>query len=189
MMLRCPDLILCDRFLTAALRGKLSNSFRITSTLAEDQRAALEHLFFFNVNQHRVLPGIQRSIESYGVPEIVQREGTLNIRVGSLEGVQTLFAVSEFGPPLGVAVFVPLNDGRFVVLHLVVEPRLRSTTDLNTQVLLELLYEVRSAARRLGHIDRIELVYNQRHGIRLNTGEPALRAEGSTGRARDSATL
>jgi hypothetical protein len=136
--------------------------------LALEQRAALEHLLFFNVNQHRVRLGIQQSIEMYGVPEIYEHEGGLRIRVGDIEGVQTLFAVSDTGRPLGVAVFVRLVHERFVVLHLGVEPRLRSSLDVNTPVLLKLMHAIRSTARRTRGVDRIELVYKERHAVRLN---------------------
>jgi hypothetical protein len=146
----------------------LKDSFVITPTLNVEQRAALEHLLFFNVNQHRVLPGIQRSIQSYGEPRIVEVRGNLRIWVGDMEGVQTLFAVSTLGPPVGFVVFVRLARGRFVVLHLGVEPRLRSNLDVDTAVLLELMREVRSTARAMRGVDRIELVYNAHRTVRLN---------------------
>jgi len=128
----------------------------------------LEQLLFFNVNQHRVRLGIQQSIEIYGVPEIFEHEGGLRVRVGDIDGVQTLFAVSDTGRPLGVAVFVRLAHERFVVLHLGVVPRLNSAVDGNTPVLLKLMHEIRRAARRTRGVDRIELVYKDRHAVRLN---------------------
>ena len=146
----------------------MSDSISITSRLPLEQRSALEHLLFFNVNQHRVRLGIQQSIETYGVPEIYEQEGFLRIRVGEVEGVQTLFAVSDVGHPLGVAVFVRLVRERFVVLHLGVEPRLRSSLEVNTPVLLKLMHEIRSAARRTHGVDRIELVYKERNTVRSN---------------------
>jgi hypothetical protein len=146
----------------------LRDSISITSQLCADQRGALEHLCFFNVNQHRVRLGIQQSIEKYGEPEIREVDGFLEIRVGDIEGVQTLFAVSGAGHPLGVAVFVRADPERFVVLHLGVEPRLRSSADVNTAVLLKLMHEVRSTARRLSGVERIELVYKERHPVRLH---------------------
>ena len=136
-----------------AHRGEaLSESIGITCKLPLDQRAALEQLLFFNVNQHRVRVGIQQSIETYGAPEIYQ----------------TLFAVSSAGRPLGVAVFVRLARERFVVLHLGVEPRLSATPEINTRVLLKLMHEIRGAARRTRGVDRIELVYKDRHAVRLH---------------------
>jgi hypothetical protein len=157
-----------------SLRGALKNScsFVITPTLPLEQRAALEHLFFFNANQHRVLPGIQQCIANYGLPEIFEHQGNLRIRVGNVEDVRTLYAVSELGHPLGVAVFVHLPHERFVVLHLVVEPRLRSTLDINTPVLLELMREIRSTARRMRGVDRVEVVYNPRYAARLGGEVP-----------------
>jgi hypothetical protein len=140
----------------------------ITSKLAAEQRPALEQLLFFNVNQHRVRLGIQQSIDTYGVPEIFEDEGGLRIRVGDIDSVQTLFAVSQAGRPLGVAVFARLPQERFVVLHVGVEPRLRSTLDVNIPVLLKLMHEIRSAARRTRGVARIELVYKERHPVRLN---------------------
>ena len=148
----------------------MRHSFVIKSTLDVDQRAALEHLFFFNVNQERVRPGIQYSVENYGVPEIIEERGSLRIRVGDIDNVQTLFAVSHFGTPVGVAVYVCLAHERFVVLHVVVEPRLRSSNEVNTPVLLELMREIRSTARRTPGIARIELGYNHRRAVRLTGG-------------------
>lgn len=145
----------------------MSETIGITCKLPVEQRSALEQLLFFNVNQHRVRIGIQQSIETYGVPEIFEQEGGLSIRVGDIEGVQTLYAVSALGRLLGVAVFVRLACDRFVVLHLGVEPRW-TAPEINTRVLLKLMHEIRGAARRTRGVDRIELVYKDRHAVRLH---------------------
>ncbi|MGD0503156.1 MAG: hypothetical protein ABSD02_10460 [Steroidobacteraceae bacterium] len=152
----------------AAGETLLSELIGIQCKLPVDQRAALEQLLFFNVNQHRVRLGIQQSIETYGVPEIQEHDGGLSIRVGDIEGVQSLFAVSDEGRLLGVAVFVRLARERFVVLHLGVQQPRAVAGDLNTRVLLKLMHEIRSAARRTHGVDRIELVYRDRHAMRLN---------------------
>ena len=143
-------------------------SIGITSKLALDQRAALEQLLFFNVNQHRVRLGIQQSIETYGEPEICEHDGGLRIRVGDINGVQTLFAISQDGRPLGVAVFVRLAHERFVVLHLVVQPEPNLSADVNRRVLLKLMHEIRRTARRTRGVDRIEVVYKDRHAFRID---------------------
>jgi hypothetical protein len=143
---------------TLTAERALTESIGLAATLAPEQRAALEQLLFFNVNQHRVRLGIQQSIETYGVPEIHELEGRLCVRVGDIAGVQTVFAVSATGRPLGVAVFARLADERLVVLHLGLEPRLSATPEINTRVLRKLLHAVRGA-RRCDRADRIELVY------------------------------
>jgi hypothetical protein len=137
----------------------LTASIGITSKLPAEHRDALEQLLFFNVNQHRVRNGIQQSIETYGVPEIYEQDGGLRVRVGDVADVQTLFAVAESGKPVGVAVFVRSAQERFVVLHLGV---------VNTRVLIKLMHEIRSTARRTRGVERIELVYKDRHAVRLH---------------------
>jgi hypothetical protein len=146
----------------------LGASIDITSKLAVEQRAALEQLLFFNVNQHRVRTGIQQSIDTYGVPEIYEQDGGLRVRVGDIAGVQTLFAITELGRPIGVAVFVRSAHERFAVLHLGVDPKLSLTADLNTRVLIKLMHEIRSTARRTRGVGCIDLVYKVRHSVRLH---------------------
>src|ERR1700733_9080345 len=146
----------------------LSGSIGITSKLAADQRTALEQLLFFNVNQHRVRVGIQQSIDTYGVPEIFEQDGSLRVRVGEIAGVQTLFATSDHGKPIGVAVFVRSAHERFAVLHLGIDPKLSLTADMSKRVLLKLMHEIRSTARRTRGVDCIELVYKVRHAVRLH---------------------
>jgi hypothetical protein len=75
--------------------------------------------------------------------------------------------VSQHGRPVGVAVFVRLARERFVVLHLGVEPGQRSAVEVNTPVLRKLMYGIRGAARRTRGVSRIELVYKERHAVRL----------------------
>lgn len=96
------------------------------------------------------------------MPEIYEQDGGLRVRVGDIDGVQTLFAVSAEGRPVGVAVFVRSAHERFAVLHLGVAP------EVNTRVLLKLMHEIRSTARRTRGVDCIELVYKDRHAVRLH---------------------
>src|SRR5579862_4228647 len=140
----------------------MAYEFTIVPTLAADQRAALEQLLYFNVNQERLRAGIQRSIDSYGVPEILEQDGKLGIRVSRIEDAQTLFAVSKFGNPIGVAVFARVAPDRIALLHLAVLPHLQSTADINGRVLLDLVDGVFRVARHTHGIDRVDLIYSQR---------------------------
>jgi len=144
----------------------LNDSVSITSKLAANQRAALEQVLFFNENQYRVRDGIEQSIATYGVPEIYEHDGNLRIRVGTTEGVQSLFAVSANGCPIGVAVFVRVAEDRFVVLHLGVATR--AGDPANSAVLIKLMHEIRGAARRTRGVERIEFVYKDRNPMRLH---------------------
>jgi hypothetical protein len=146
----------------------LSASIDITSKLALRQRSALEQLLFFNINQHRVRMGIQQSIDTYGVPEIHEHEGSLQVRVGDTVGVQNLFALSTAGRLLGVAVFTRSAHECFAVLHLGVDTARYAAPDSSTRVLLKLMHEIRGAARRTQGVERIDLVYKERHAVRLH---------------------
>jgi hypothetical protein len=146
----------------------LQETIAITSRLAAEQRQALEQLLFFNANQYRVRHGIEESIATYGAPEILDQDGWLRIRVGETAGVQSLFAVNAAGRPLGLAVYIRSEMQRFVVLHLGVDPLYKNGTSLSAQILLKLLHEIRSAARRTRGVDCIELMYKRAHAVHLH---------------------
>ena len=150
-------------------RTPLGCAFMIAPTVAASQRGALEHLLYFNVNQERVRLGIQKAIDNYGVPEIVERDGTMSVRVGATPGVECLFAISEFGHPLGIVIFTSLPSGRLVILHVGVLPRLRSTSAVDAEVLLELIHEVHRVARNRQGVGRVEVIYSQRPGPGVST--------------------
>ncbi len=90
------------------------------------------------------------------------------VRVGSVEDVQNLFAVSAEGRPLGVALFVRPAPNRIVVLHLGVQPRSLGGRYANTPVLIRLMHGIRTAARAAEGAERIELVYKDRQPMRLH---------------------
>jgi hypothetical protein len=146
----------------------MGSSIEITSRLPAAQRPALEQLLFFNANQHRVRVGIQQSIDTYGVPELYEQDGAMRVRVGHIAGVQTLFAVTDEGRPIGVAVFVRADQQRFAVLHLGVATNFGWHPAISTRVLLKLMHEIRSAARRTQGVASIELVYKESHAVRLH---------------------
>lgn len=146
----------------------MGSSIEITSHLPAAQRPALEQLLFFNPNQHRVRLGIQQSIDTYGVPELYEQNGGLRIRVGAISSVQTLFALTDEGRPIGVAVFVRADPERFAVLHLGVETNHGWHRAVSTRVLLKLMHAIRSTARRTHGVASIELVYKESHAVRLH---------------------
>jgi len=141
----------------------MANTVHLTSRISPQHRAALENLLFFNSRQHRVLDGIKYSIERYGAPELVEREGSLRVEVPTLPEVQSLFAVrAQDGKPVGVAVFAREAPDRFVVLHVVVLPENDGAgSEPACRLLLRLLHEVRHAARRVRGVEKVELLYGR----------------------------
>ena len=131
------------------------------SKLALAQRPALERLLFFNGCQSRVLQRIVEAIDQYGVPEVVREGDSLRVRVGNLEGVQSLFALDvATGRPLGVAVYVRADHEHVTVLHVgVAEECCAGGPREGLMLLLRLMREVRRTSRRLRGVRRVKLLY------------------------------
>ena len=106
------------------------------------------------------------------MPEIHEHDGGLSVRVGDIEGVQTIFAVIRDGRPHRCGGIRALGERPIRgAASRRAQPRTAATAEMNTRVLLKLMHEIRSAARRTHGVDRIELVYKDRHAgasARLN---------------------
>jgi hypothetical protein len=127
------------------------------------QRLALERLLFFNGCQSRVLQSIVAAIDRYGVPEIVCESDGLRVRVGELDGVQSLFAIdAQTGRLLGVAVYVRADHEHVTVLHVgVAEDCCAGGPREGLMLLLRLMRAVRSSSRRLRGVRRVKVLYGE----------------------------
>ena len=131
------------------------------SKLAVFHRHALERLLFFNGCQSRVVQSIVDAIDQYGVPEIVRDGDGLRVRVGDLQGVQSLFAIDfATGRPLGVAVYVRADHEHVTVLHVgIAEECCAGGPREGLMLLLRLMREVRRTSRRLRGVRRVKVLY------------------------------
>jgi hypothetical protein len=131
------------------------------SRLVLSQRYALERLLFFNGCQSRVVQGIVDAIDRYGAPEIVRDGDGLRVRVGDLEGVQSLFAIDlASGRLLGVAVYVRADHEHVTVLHVgIAEECCAGGPREGLMLLLRLMREVRRTSRRLRGVRRVKVLY------------------------------
>ena len=143
----------------------MSLPFAITSRLGAEHRGELERLLFFNSGQDRVRHRIVETIEKYGIPEVIERDGGLRLRLAGGEDPQALFAVSRLadvqaGPPVGVALFVREGDERFVIVHIGVAEAYSAGGEYADQHLFfHLLQAIRGAARRTRGVRCVDLFY------------------------------
>lgn len=138
----------------------MNSPFRITSRLDVGQRAALEQLLFFNARQDQLRHRIVETIDRYGMPEVVEREGTLRIRLARAEEVQSLFALAEAGEPVGLALFVRETEDRFVIVHIgVAPPYAADGPHAHAHLFFHLLQAIRAAARRTRGVRYVDLFY------------------------------
>lgn len=139
----------------------MTRPFAITSRLGVEHRAALEELLFFNRLQNAVRTRIVATIERYGMPQVVVRDGMLRIELAGVAEVQSLFAVTP-REPIGVAVFLRESEERFVIVHVGVAEQFSAAGGrANDHVFFHLLNAIREAARRTRGVRSIDLFYGQ----------------------------
>jgi len=138
----------------------MNQPFRITSRLPVQHRPALEELLFFNARQDQLRHRIVETIDRYGMPEVVERDGTLRVRLAGAEQVQSLFAVDAAEAPLGLALFVREDEERFVIVHIGVAPAWSADgPNAHTHLFFHLLQAIRAAARRTRGVRYVDLFY------------------------------
>jgi hypothetical protein len=146
-----------------------------SSHVARTHRVALEALMFFNSCQERVAECIAHAVDEFGYPEIVADGDRLRIRIGDVNGAQSLFAVeSATGRPVGVAVYARPDLEHITVMHLgIAAPYASGGPRAPEQLLLRLLREVRRSTRRMKGVQSLELYYVRGRGQRQSWREPS----------------
>ena len=132
----------------------------VKSQLDASWLAVLEHMLFFNEQQHSVRARVAAVVDRYGGLQILEEGGRLRLRLEGLPDTQTLYAVLPDGRPVGCVVYSRDEPGRFLVLHVAVEPAFSVRGGMaDGDVLLRLVGAVRSAAKLTRGVRRIDLLY------------------------------
>lgn len=139
----------------------MGSTVSFTSTVACNQRAALEQLLFFNGCQDRYAQKIVDAIAKYGPPEIVEEGESLRVRLAGLPDVQSLFALDPAsGRPIGIAIYVRVDLEHITVLHIGLSEEYCSGGDReDCNLLLRLMKEIRRSSRRLKGVRRVHVLY------------------------------
>jgi hypothetical protein len=133
-----------------------------SSSLNSDQRDELESLMFFHPEQGQHISSINASISSYGFPKVIEEKGALRIGIEGLE-VQTLYAFVDRGvikDLAGVLVYTRIHFDTLVLLHMAVRPEFcYSIGYKNELVLVRILTQLRSIAKRIKGIKKLSILY------------------------------
>jgi hypothetical protein len=136
-----------------------------SSVLACERRDELESLLFFHPHQGEHSTRINDSIKHYGFPRIADDGTTLRVAIDGLE-VQTLYALIERGIDrilAGVVVYSRLEEQALTLLHIAVRPEFCYNGGYKNELLLvRILAQVRSIARRIKGVHRIAIAYSER---------------------------
>jgi hypothetical protein len=143
----------------------MSHEITLQSRLPSALRAQVEALLFFNSAQHRMRDAIEASIERYGLPEIIDENGWLHLRVAGLEQVQTLFAVRKNiagERAVGAVAYIRESVERITVVHVSVADEYSAQGRYaHERVLPQLLYKIRDVAKRTTGIRHVDLAYRR----------------------------
>lgn len=146
---------------------------KVKSRLPATMRGQLETLLFFNAGQHRIREEIEATIERYGLPELIEAGGWLQLGVAGIPEVQTLFAVHEEdggARPVGVVVYVRDTFERITVLHVgVADDYAFGGPYASERVLQRLMQQIRQVARRTSGIRHVEVAYRRKRALRTAT--------------------
>jgi hypothetical protein len=142
------------------------------STLAAEDREALERLMFFNHRQRQAETAITRAVERFGSPAIVSDAGRLRVAVGNGADVQCLFAI-EHGRRsdalAGMVVYLRTSIDEVLVLHIAVADRYGRK---GLEVVAALVRAVRAAAQRLRGVERLTMLDLQGRELRITIQSP-----------------
>ena len=145
----------------------------VKSRLPATMRGQLEALLFFNAGQHRIRQEIEATIERYGLPELIEEDGWLHVKVAGVPEVQTLFAVHEEdrgARPVGVVVYVRDTFERITVVHVgVADDYAFGGPYSGERVLQRLMQQIRQVARRTSGIRHVEVAYRRSRLLRVAT--------------------
>ena len=148
--------------------GGSSGRFLFSSRIPADQRAALEHLLFFNEHQSRVRGALREVIERWGCPEIVEDAGFLSVTLAGHAGVQCLFATQARAGglrPVGLVIYLRDGAEHLTVLHVGLSPAFASGgLHAEANLLGRLMHEVKRVARRTGGIRKLLVAYRALRG-------------------------
>jgi len=134
-----------------------------TSVLKKDYRNEIEQLLFLNPNQEKALPAILQSIETYGHPKLIEKDGVLRITIGKTEDAQDLYAIEEhlvFPRLVGCAVYVRDRVDNLSIVHLAVIPDYQMSESREAVPLVaRLVAQVLTVAKQIKGINTVTLAY------------------------------
>tara|TARA_B100000989_G_C19419816_1_gene418122 strand:- start:405 stop:881 length:477 start_codon:yes stop_codon:yes gene_type:complete len=129
-------------------------------------RDELEDLFYFNSNQAVVREEMERAIDLFGIPEIVEASGRLTFQLRGGQAVQTLFALEEISGEkhlAGVIIYARTDDLTLSLIHIAVSEAEFLSEQLPRNRLTSAMFDcVFNIARKIKGLERIHFLYGKK---------------------------
>ena len=140
-------------------------NYFFSSKIKAEYEEELKYLLYFNPQQNKVVSGIEASIEKYGIPRIIKTDIFLNIAVGNLKDVQSIFAfdTARKGLPLiGIMIYYRESENILTLLHIAVKEEYSlNSSSCKYSLTIEMIEELKNIARKLKKINTIIIYYKK----------------------------
>lgn len=134
-----------------------------SSIVKKDLRGSLESLLFFNEQQDKFFKDIIRSIDTFGIPDIITDGELLRIRVGEYIDAQSIFAFNgdnDDANLIGLIIYFRNSKENIMVLHIAVDEKYSPNGKFSDQILaLKLINKVREAGRFIKGVKSLSIAY------------------------------
>jgi hypothetical protein len=128
------------------------------SRLRAAHRDALEKLVFFNDEQWRLRAALLRSIELFGNPRLVERDGHVALEIDRRPEAQTLFVLrdADAGAHLSGVVVFTREQAALHVIYVGLDPDEAHGNGRQAFLFVEIFQLLRTIGRRIRGIEFIE---------------------------------
>lgn len=165
------------------LRSDLSLDMKFCSKIQKDLRLELEELLYLNSRQHLLVTEIERAVERFGQPVIMECGSDLEVKVTKDPNAQVLYSVARVGlfeTLAGLMIYTRTNFRTLSLIHIAVHERFcfPNNSSSGERVCFLLIDELRSIAKRIRGIERIEMLYGRSGANFLAVKRERLRSVG-----------
>ncbi len=149
-----------------------SRAFAFSSSLPLEHRDQAERMLFFNLQQEKMKEGIRAVAKKYGHPKLVEDGERLRLQVTSNVETQTLFVTTHGLGPVGAIIFTR-EENALVALYMAVhEDFSASGSRAGDKLIVHLLREFESIARRVKGIEQLHLYLGAQVPVKKSVRRP-----------------
>lgn len=131
-----------------------------SSSIDSEKKDKLEQIMFFNGNQGQFYFDIVRLVESFGEPEIIEKDDRLRIALPRVE-CQNLFATKN-GSLVGLLIFNRSSPEQIEIIHIVVDEKYSSTGEYaDDKLVLRMFSELKKIALMIKGLKKIRIKYRK----------------------------
>jgi hypothetical protein len=134
-----------------------------SSSIDIEKRDKLEQIMFFNGNQKQFHLDIVKLVESFGEPEIIEKDGRLRITLPRVD-CQNLFATKN-GSLVGLLIFNRSSPEHIELIHIAVDEKYSSTGEYaDEKLVLRMMSELKKIALMIKGLKKIHIKYRKEDG-------------------------